>query len=164
MIQLAALLLASALGSLIVADLVFSLLPSFTDYVVARVGVEYLTGELRRLQGGDKRVERRRRKLMPKFEEARRRLSRASLVRLLIILPLYIATAYVSIATPIVFPTPCCIEVLAVKVKGICIVTAPIYVALAYIALLPLVQDSLAMILMLKRGWVEGIARRLERW
>ncbi len=159
----ALLLLLAVLGSLIVADFVFSLLPTFYDYVTARLGLEYFNSVVRRL-GSDKRSERRKRKLIPKVEEARRRISRASLVRLLVILPLYVATAYVSISTPIVFPVPCCIEVLAVKVKELCVVTAPIYVALAYVMLLPLVQESLAMMLMLKRGWVEWVARRLERW
>ncbi len=159
----ALLLVLASFGSLVVADFVFTLMPFYSDYVVARVGIEYVSFEVSKLPS-DKRGERKRRKLMPKLEEARRRLSRYSLARLFIILPLYVATAFASVSAPILLPVPCCIPVLSHVFKEACFTTAPILVALTYIAFLPLVQESLFTMLMLKRGWVEGIARRLERW
>jgi hypothetical protein len=164
LVEAALLLLLAVVGSLIVADTVFTLMPIYADYAVSRIGFEYLVSEVRLLGTRDKRSERRRRKLLPKLEETRRRLSRYSLLRLLLVLPLYIATAYISLTRPLVLPIPCCIPVLAHVAEVACFTTAPIFVALAYVMFLPLLQESLALMLMLKRGWIEAVARRLERW
>ncbi len=158
-------LLAAVAGSLVVADVAFTLTPVYPDYVAARLGFEYLVAEARALSHArDKRSERRRRKIMPKLEEARRRLSRYSLLKLLLVLPLYAATAFVSMSQPIAMPVACCVPVIAHEVEGLCLTTGPMLVALAYIMLLPMVQESPLLMLMLKRGWVEGVAQRLERW
>lgn len=157
------LLLLAVVGSLLVADTVFTLLPGYPDYVTARVALEYVSRELSSLPPG-KRGERRRRKLLPKLEEARRRLSRYSLIRLIIVLPLYAATVLASMSSPLPLPLPCCVPLVAHEVGGFCFATGAVFVALAYIAFLPLVQESPLTMLMLKRGWVEAVARRLERW
>ncbi len=146
-------LIVAAFVSIIVADVVFSLLVNIVEYTRYRVLFEAYMSEFRELrsQGGEKRVERRLRKLLPKLEEARRRSSRYAFYRLLILLPLYIGVAITSFRLPILLPDPCCTPIVSIGLEELCGIAAPILVALAYIMFLPLVQESLLMMLILKK-------------
>jgi len=151
--------------SIIMADLaVIMSIGGPKPYAYGRVYLEALVEEARRLRSlGDKRSERRFKKLKPEIELLRGRISKIQLIRLLLILFFYVTTVLLVYQRyPIVLPVEPCIPLLSVTVKGICVMPSPILIVLGYLLWIPLVEEPVFVLRIYRRlamGRVEGSPR-----
>ncbi len=139
-------LVALSLGVLVVADLGFAVFLG-REYLEARAEAETLARELR----GGGLSKRAAAKRLARLESARARLRRLGVARLLVLGPAYAVAAVLSLAYAVPLPAPCCIPGLTVEVKGVCVTTSALLVALAFLAGLPLVQEEAVLLLLASR-------------
>ncbi len=151
--------------SIIMADLaVIMSLGGVKPYAYGRVYLEALIEEARRLKSlGDKRSERRFRKLKPEIDMLRGRMSKVQLIRLMLILFFYVTTVLLVYQRyPVVLPVEPCIPLITVTVKGVCLMPSPILIVLGYLLWIPLVEEPVFALRVYRRlamGRVEGSPR-----
>ncbi len=153
-------ILAMAFLTVVIADIVFIYTYKPARYVSSKMELEKAVEEYKRLRdqgAADKRAQRRLRKLLGNVHEKRRIVVRASLYRLLLILPLYFASAISVANIGRLIPSPCCIPLVTISVNGACLVPPSMLLLLAYIALIPLIQESLLSLLLAKRYYEKRI-------
>ncbi|MET1100872.1 MAG: hypothetical protein ABWW69_00105 [Pyrodictiaceae archaeon] len=132
-----------ALASLLVADFIFTYTYKPLRYIEAKTQLEKALAEYKAVEKRrDKRAERKIRKVSIEVASRRRTVTRASLYRLLLLLPLYFASVLSTASVLIPLPTRCCPPVIAVATKKGCFLESSLILLISYLAFFPLIQES----------------------
>ncbi|MET1129030.1 MAG: hypothetical protein ABWW70_06900 [Thermoproteota archaeon] len=124
------------------------------SYITSKAYLEGTVAEARRLQSeATPRARKRLAKLKTRLAAFQSTVKRYTLYRLAALTPIYIGTLVVFILRPIALAVPCCIPGLTFQYEGGCLTLAATLAAAMFLALLPITQEDLVLVLMFKRRW-----------
>ncbi len=124
------------------------------SFFEAKAVVEYAAIERRRLAGttGGKGRVRRLEKLRARVHTVAGTVKRYTIMRMILLLPVYVLFTLTFLVRGIPLPVRFCIPFLSFTFEGACVTTSAHLAILAFIAALPIVQDDLIAVLMFKKA------------
>ena len=150
-----------AFASIMIADMVFVLSFRPHKYISAKLELDEALEEYKRIKSRhvlDKRSERKLKKLLGEVNEKRRIVVRATIFRLIILLPMYLAAAFSASSITLAFPYSCCIPLITVEANGECFILPSMVLLIAYIMFIPFIQESFLSLIIASR-----IARKTRK-
>jgi hypothetical protein len=123
------------------------------SFFEAKAVVEYAAMERRRLlTGRGKSALRRLEKLRARVHTVAGSVKRYTIVRMVLLLPVYILFSLVFLLRGIPLPVRYCIPLISFSFEGSCVTTSAHLAILTFIAALPIVQEDLIAVLMFKKA------------
>ena len=121
----------------------------------ARAELEYAASERRKLASSGARGKSQARKLGKlriRAHTVAGLVKRYTIIRLLLLLPIYVLFSIVFLVRGVAIPVKYCIPLISFEFEGACVTTSAHLAVLTFIAALPVVQDDLIAVLMFKKG------------
>jgi hypothetical protein len=140
------------LAAVLAADYFFYTLAGL-DFFRAKAELEYAAAERRRLERvrGKSQV-RKLGKLRIRAHTVAGVVKKYTIIRLILLMPVYVLFSIVFLARGIAIPVRYCIPFISFEFEGICVTTSAHIAVLTFIAALPVVQDDLIAVLMFKKA------------